>query len=222
VPLLYDSYAIRRVAVEVNLWPDIEKFDTRALSELFGALNVDGMFSSLELRPETGARFESDSWTYDLSPAGVFLRCVRLTSLDDLKKRMHSLLDETRKCVAHNHAFYTDEIRVFVHVPEGGKRNVAAVVSKKLLSARTDRSDLPGLEGAGLSLTGTTDNLYHWHAEIGPYGSNALMLRATLTFRPSPEPPRPGPDLDVIDGQIGVACSFVTNELRAFSSKFIT
>jgi hypothetical protein len=219
--LLYDSYAIRRVAVEVNLWPEIERLKTKDLSELFGALNVDGMFSSLELRPESGARFESDAWSYDLSPAGVFVRCVQLTSLDDLKRRVHFLLDGTRKCVAPDRAFYTDEMRVFVHVPESGRRDVATVVSKKLIPSRVDRSDLPGLEGAGLSLTGTTES-YHYHADINPYGSEALMLSATLTFRPSPEPPRPGSDLDVIDGQIGVACSFVTGELRAFSSKFIT
>src|ERR1700704_246974 len=195
--LLYDSFGIRRVAVEVNLWPEVEKFKTKALSELFGALNPDGMFSSLELRPETGARFESDAWTYDISPAGVFVRCVQLTSLEDLKRRIHFLLDGTRKCVAPDRAFYTDEIRVFVHIPEGGTRNVEGLISKKLLSSRTDRSDLPGLEGAGLSLTGTTD-VYQWHADINPYGTEALMLSATLTFRPTPEPPRPGPDLDVI------------------------
>ncbi len=219
--LLYDSYGIRRVAVEVNLWPEVERFKTKDLSELFGALNGDGMFSSLELRPESGARFESDAWSYDLSPAGVFVRCVQLSSLEDLKRRVHFLLDGTRKCVASDRTFYTDEIRVIAHVPEGGKRDVEAVVSKKLIPPRMDRSDLPGLEGAGLNLTGTTET-YHYHADINPYGSEALMLSATLTFRPSREPPRPGSDLDVIDGQIGVACSFVTEELRAFSSKFIT
>jgi hypothetical protein len=219
--LLYDSYGIRRVALEVNLWPEVERFKTKALSELFGALNSDGMFSSLELRPESGARFESDAWAYDLSPAGVFVRCVQMTSMDDLKRRIHSLLDGTRKCVASDRAFYTDEVRVLAHVPEGGKRDVETVVSKKLIPPRVDRSDLPGLEGAGLSLTGTTET-YHYHASISPYGSEALALSGTLTFRPSPEPPRPGSDLDVIDGQIGVACGFVKDELRAFSSKFIT
>jgi hypothetical protein len=218
--LLYDQFGIRRVAVEVNLWPEIERFEAKALSQLFGVLNSDGLFSSCELRPETGARFESDAWTYDLSPAGVFVRCTKLASLPDLKQRVHSLLDGTRKCVAPEHAFYTDEIRVFVHVPESGKRNVETLVYKKLVSARTDSSDLPGLEGAGLSLAGTND-VYHWHADINPYGSDALMLSATLTFRPSPEPPRPGPDLDVIDGQIGVACGFVSEDLRQFSSKFL-
>lgn len=218
--LLYDNYGIRRLAVEVNLWPEVEKFEKKALSKLFGVLNTDGMFASCELRPETGARFESDTWTYDVSPAGVFMRCVNLASLDDTKQRMHFLLDGTRKCVATGNAFYTDEIRVFVHVPEGGKRNVESVAYKKLLGTRTDRSDLPGLEGAGLSLSGTTE-IYHWHGDITPYGEDALMLTAVLTFRPNPEPPRPGPDLDAIDGQIGTAASFATDHLRTFSSKFI-
>jgi hypothetical protein len=223
--LLYDEYGIRRLAVEVNLWPEVEKFEAQALSKLFGVLNTDGIFASCELRPETGARFESDAWTYDLSPAGVFMRCINLRSLEDTKRRMHALLEGTRQCITapnhRAHAFYTDEIRVFVYVPEAGKRKVDNVVYKKLLSSRTDRSDLPGLEGAGLSLSGTTE-VYRWHADINPYGSEALMLIASLTFRPSPEPPRPGPDLDAIDGQIGTACSFATDHLRTFSSKFIT
>lgn len=222
--MLYDEYGIRRLAVEVNLWPEVERFETKALSELFGVLNADGLFSSCELRPETGARFESDAWTYDVSPAGVFMRCVSLRTLDDTKQQMHKLLDGTRRCISTErtqHAFYSDEIRIFVHVPEGGQRNVENVVYKKLLSKTTDVSDLPDLESAGLSLTGTTD-VYHWHGDISPYGPDALVLTAALTFRPNPEPPRPGPDLTVIDGQIGTACSFATDHLLVFASKFIT
>ncbi len=219
--LLDDSDGIRRVAVEVNLWPEVERFKTKALSDLFGELNPDGMFSSVELRPETGARFDGDAWTYDLSPAGVLVRCTNLTSLEDVKKRVRFLLDGTRKCVASDHAFFTDEIRVFVHVPQTGKQRVETAVYKKLLGPKTDLEDLPGLEGAGLTLAGTTD-VYHWDADIKPYGSDALLLQASLTFRPSPEPPRPGPDLDAIDGQISVAAQFVTDHLRTFSSKFIT
>jgi hypothetical protein len=222
--LLYDNFGIRRLAVEVNLWPEVEKFETRTLSKLFGVLNADGLFSACEIRPETGARFESDAWTYDLSPAGVFLRCVSLRSLEGTKQHIHRLLEGTRQCISSErtqHAFYTDEIRAFVHIPEGGKRDVENIVYKKLLSKATDRSDLPGLEGAGLSLTGTTE-VYHWHGDIEPFGSDALMLTAALTFRPSPEPPRPGPDLDVIDGQIGTACTFATDHLRVFASKFVT
>ena len=152
--LLYDSYGIRRVAVEVNLWPEVERFKTKDLSELFGALNGDGMFSSLELRPESGARFESDAWSYDLSPAGVFVRCVQLSSLEDLKRRVHFLLDGTRRCVASDRTFYTDEIRVYAHVPEGGKRDVEAVVSKKLIpppggSLRLARSRRRGPQSDG-------------------------------------------------------------------------
>ena len=222
--LLYDNYGIRRLAVEVNLWPEVERFEAKTLSKLFGVLNVDGLFSACELRPETGARFESDTWTYDLSPAGVFMRCTSLRSLDDTRQHMLKLLEGTRQCISSERmqrAFYTDEIRAFVHVPESGKRDVESVVYKKLLTKTTDLSDLPGLEGAGLSLTGTTD-VYHWHGEVNPYGSDALMLSAALTFRPSPEPPRPGPDLNVIDGQIGTACTFATDHLRVFASKFIT
>lgn len=218
--LLYESYGIRRVAVEVNLWPDIDKFDTGALGSLFGALNSDDLFSLCDLRPETGAHFQGDAWTYDLSLSKVLMRCDSIEYLDAVKRRMRLLLEGTRRCVDKELAFYIDEIRVFCHVPEGGKRNVESVMQKRLLASKTDRSDLPGLEGAGLNLTGLTE-AYHWEAEIEPFGDDALLLTARLHFRPTPEPPHPGPDVDAIETQIGVATSFVTEQLLAFSSKFI-
>lgn len=231
--LLYDSHGIRRLAVEVNLWPEVEKFDQDSLSRLFAALNAKApegtTLTSCELRPETGARFQSDSWTYDLSPAGVFIRCVNLRTLEDTTRRMLELLDKTRACLdpherrKASHAFYTDEIRIFMFVPEGGKRDVRQHVSNKLLKRGTDRADLPGFEGAGLSLTGTTDD-YHWHADINNAvdSSNTLLLSASLVFVPSPEPPRPGPDLDAIRSQIEMSCSFATEHLLVFSEKFIS
>lgn len=231
--LRYDAFGARRLAVEVNLWPEVEKFDQDTLSNLFATLNADApegtTLTSCELRPETGARFQSDSWTYDISPAGVFMRCVNLRSLPDTTRRMLELLDKTRPYLAPHerrkasHAFYTDEIRIFVFVPEGGKRDVRKLVSNKLLSRGTDRSDLPGLEGAGLSLTGITDD-YHWHADVNNAvdTSDGLLLSASLVFMPSPDPPRPGPDLDALEAQIGMACSFATEHLLAFSQKFIS
>jgi hypothetical protein len=218
--LLYDSYGVRRVAVEVNLWPDVEKFDTGALGGLFGALNSDDLFSLCDLRPETGAHFQGDAWTYDLSNSTVLMRCNNIENLDAVKRRMRLLLEGTRRSLDQQLAFYTDEIRVFCHVPEGAKRNVESVLQRRLLSRQTDRSDLPGLEGAGLNLTGLTES-YHWDAEIEPFGGDAIMLTARLHFRPTPEPPSPGPDVDAIETQIGVATSFVTEHLLVFSSKFI-
>jgi hypothetical protein len=231
--LLYDACSTRRLAVEVNLWPEVEQFDQDALSNLFAALNADApegtTLTSCELRPETGARFQSDAWTYDLSPAGVFMRCVNIRTLVDTTRRMLELLDKTRPHLAPHerrkasHAFYTDEIRIFMHVPEGGKRNVRQLVSNRLLKRGTDRSDLPGLEGAGLSLTGDTED-YHWHADIknAPGAADALLLSASLLFMPSSEPPRPGSDLDAIEAQIAMSCAFATENLLAFSQKFIS
>ena len=231
--LLYDAFSTRRLAVEVNLWPEVEKFDQDALSNLYAALNADApegtTLTSCELRPETGARFESDAWTYDLSPAGVFMRCVNIRTLEDTTRRMLELLDKTRPHLTPHerrkasHAFYTDEIRILIFVPEGGKRNIPQLVSNKLLKRGTDRSDLPGLEGAGLSLTGNTED-YHWHADINNAvgSSDSLLLNASLLFMPNPEPPRPGPDLEAIEAQIGTSCAFATEHLLAFSGKFIS
>ncbi|HEX4435437.1 MAG TPA: hypothetical protein VH061_01455 [Solirubrobacteraceae bacterium] len=231
--LLYDAFSTRRLAVEVNLWPEVERFDQDGLSNLFAALNADApegtVLTSCELRPETGARFQSDSWTYDLSPAGVFMRCVNLRTMEDTKRRMRDLLEKTRPLLAPperrktTHAFYTDEIRIVVSVPEDGKRDVRQHVTNKLLKRSTDRSDLPDFQSAGLSLTGTTDD-YHWHADINNAHDTAdrLLLSASLMFLPSPDPPRPGSDLDVIEEQIVQSCSFATEHLLAFSQKFIS
>jgi hypothetical protein len=119
--------------------------------------------------------------------------------------------------------FYTEEVRVFADVPEGGKRDVGAIVQKKLLRGvkAEDRESLPGLDGAGLSLVGSTDD-YAWHANLDPASDDFLRLFAGITFYREPEPPRPGSDLDLIEEQVKVTCGFVEGDLREFSAKFFT
>lgn len=219
--LLYDAFGIRRVALEVNFWPGVEKFHTGELSRLFGALNEDELFSTCELQSETGALFGGEAWDYDLSTSGLLIRCSSFVTHQAMRERMRQLLAGTRDTLSTKVAFFTDEIRVFGQVPEGGKRDVEKTVRKRLMSRGTDLSDLPGLEGAGLSLSGTND-VYHWHGDIESAGPDSLMLSGRVRFWPEPEPPRPGPDLDLIEKQVELACEFVSDHLRNFTSKFIT
>lgn len=221
--LLYDSFGIRRVAVEVNLWPAIDSFAAGDLSALFGRLNTDDIFTSCELRPQTGASFEGELWTYDLHPSTLRIRCFGFATPEQLYGRIRSLLEGTRGIVRDRSlAFYTDEIRVFAEVPEGGKRMVGDIVQRRLVGRlkAEDRAELPGLQGAGLSLVGATDS-YHWHAEIEPRQgvNNSLSLVGRLVFFPESEPPRPGPDLDVIDEHVKTTCDFVRDPLQTFSTK---
>lgn len=58
--LLYDSFGIRRVEVVANVWPDIDRLLPGDPSNLFAELNGDDLFTSSELRPEVGARFEGE------------------------------------------------------------------------------------------------------------------------------------------------------------------
>lgn len=216
--LLYDAFGIRRVAIELNFWPAIDKFETGDLSRLFGILNRDEIFSTCELRSEEGALFVGEAWTYDLSTSALLIRCTSIRTHPDLRAQISELLKLTREALSPRLAFYTDEIRVFGQVPEGGKRDVDKVVRKKLISRNADLDDLPGLDGAGITLNGFVE-AFAWRAEIEPLGEDALQLTGRINFRPGPEPPHPGSDLEVIEQQTQAACEFVSQNLKTFSSK---
>src|SRR3954451_23338515 len=167
--LQYEHIFLKRVVVEANLWPPVEEIPHGTLSQLFGLLNEEELFSSCELRA-SGASFRGEYWTYDLDGSTVRIRCFGYRDRPMLYSRIRKLLDGTRSIAPNRRvAFYTEEIRVFADVPEGGKRDVGEVVQKKLLRSVKvqDRESLPGLDGAGLSLVGSTED-YAWHANLDP------------------------------------------------------
>jgi hypothetical protein len=222
--LQYENYGLRRIVVEANLWPPIEDVSQGALSQLFGNLNGgDDMFSACELKPN-GASFQGDLWTYDYSGSTVRIRCFGFGTYEELYRRIRKLLDGTRSlAIDGTVGFFSEEIRVFADVPEGGSRDVGEVVKKKLLRGmkEEDREALPGLDGAGLTLDGKTES-FSWRANIDPKADSLLSLFVGLSFYPDPEPPRPGSDLDLTEHQVKVACSFVEKDLLTFSSKLFT
>ncbi|HET7122090.1 MAG TPA: hypothetical protein VFI17_12680 [Solirubrobacterales bacterium] len=221
--LQYEHISLKRVVVEANLWPPVEEIPHGTLSRLFGLVNEDEIFSACELRA-SGASFRGEYWTYDIDGSTVRIRCFGYRDRPTLYARIRKLLDETRSIAPSRRvAFYTQEVRVFADVPEGGKRDVGDVVQKKLLRSvkLEDRESLPGLDGAGLSLVGSTDE-YAWHADLDPADDDFLSLFAGISFYREPEPPRPGSDLDAIEEQVKVACGFVEGALKDFSAKFFT
>ncbi len=218
--LKYEHFSFKRVVVEANLWPPAGDIADGILSQLFGHLNEDELFTSCELRP-SGATFQGEYWTYDLNGSTLRIRCFGFPHHEHLHAHIRKLLDGSRAVSPQRRvAFYAEEIRVFAEVPEVGRRNIADVVQKRLLRSikSEDREALPGLSGAGLKLDGSTENV-GWHAAIDPNpGGNSLSLFAGMMFR-DPEPPRPGSDLDVIEEQVKIACAFVQNDLQKFSAK---
>ena len=209
--LLYDSFALRRIDVIANIWPDFDRFLPGALSRLTAELNDDDGFSSIEVQSETGVRLEGEQWVYDLSLSSVMLRCRAVLSPEMVSGRVRSLLDTTRQFFSARHpiAFYTDQIQVLGYVPDDKEeRNVGDVVKKRLLArvSAEDQNALPGLAGAGLHLVGNDyERRFHWHASIEPpHGAyDSLGLWSQLIFLPTEGPPTAGPDLDAIEEQIG-------------------
>lgn len=222
--LNYEAFSFKRVVVEANLWPPpTGEFGDGVLSRLFGDLNDDDLFSNCEIRP-AGASFNGEYWTYDLNGPTVLIRCFGYRDMPSLYATFRKLLDGTRAVASGRPvAFYAAEIRAFAEIPESGRRRIGDVVQKKLLRAGRQQAQesLPNLMGAGLSLTGATEE-FSWHANVeSSPGDNNLHLFGGLTFH-EPEPPRPGSDLEAIEGQIQKTCSFVQDDLQGFSEKLFT
>jgi hypothetical protein len=219
--LLYDNFGLRRIVVEANLWPPVQEIAAATLSRLFSEVNTDDTFATCELRPN-GATFDGDVWDYNISGSTVVLRWWGTRPPDDLHAQIRRFLDGTRVVAMDSHVgFYTEEIRIYADVPEGKGRDVGDAVKKRLLKGMkaADRDSLAGLAGAGLILKGGTET-FAYRANIEPKLGSGDMLNifAGIKFRPE-EPPRPGPDLDLIDHQTKIACEFVANDLVEFSRK---
>lgn len=223
--LEYDNFGLQRLVVEANLWPTVQDIAASTLSQLFSEVNADDVFATCELRPN-GATFDGDVWDYTINASTVRLRWWGHRLPDDFYPQIRRFLDGTR-VVAMDHpvGLYTQEIRVFADVPEGKNRNVGEVVKKRLLKGMKaeDRSSLEGLAGAGLSLVGARGEDFAYRATIEPaLRAPSLNLFASLQFPPKQQPPRPGPDLDLIEAHTRAACGFVEGDLLAFSRKLFT
>src|SRR5258708_32259794 len=174
VSLSYESFGIRRVVVEAYIWPELDDVDASRLSDLSGVLNKAELFTACHLNPPTAANFAGDVWTYDLTASRLRVRCFGFPTEDALIDDIRKLLDGTRSVgTGRRRAFYSDEIRVFAEIPETGKREVGDLVQAKLLKPvkREDRTVLPGLDGAGLQLSGEADD-YTGRATIDHYSSS--------------------------------------------------
>lgn len=224
VALEYDNFGLQRLVVEANLWPTVQNIAASTLSNLFSEVNADDVFATCELRPN-GATFDGDQWDYTINASTVRLRWWGHRLPDDFFLQLRRFLEGTR-VVAMDHpvGLYTEEIRIFADVPEGKNRNVGEVVKKRLLKGMKpeDRDSLEGLAGAGLSLVGARES-FAYRATIEPaLRVPVLNLFASLNFPPQSQPPRPGPDLDLIEAHAQAACGFIEGDLLAFSRKLFT
>jgi hypothetical protein len=219
--LQYDNFEIRRIAVETNLWPPAEEISRATLSRLFAEVNEDDCFETCELRANS-ATFEGDDWDYNIDGATVLIRWFGVRPPSDFYERLRRLLDGTRVVAMDSRVgFYSEEVRVFGDVPEGKSRDVGEAVKKRLLRGMKaeDRDSLAGLAGAGLKLRGGSEAFFY-EASIDPrLSGDMLSLSAGLKFRPDSEPPKPGPDLDLIESYTKFARDFVADDLLAFSKK---
>jgi hypothetical protein len=219
--LQYDNFQVRRIVVEANFWPPVEEISSSTLSHLFARVNEGDCFETCELR-DKGASFDGDSWDYNVEPSTVLLRWFGDRRPDNFFDRVRGILDGTRVVAMDGQAaFFTEQIRVFADVPEGKNRDVGELVKKRLLKGMkpADRDSLPSLVGAGLNLRGATET-YIYQGSIDPaVKGDLLTMWAGLNFRPQPEPPQRGPDLDLIERQVKQATEFVATDLLSFSRK---
>ncbi|MHB1468363.1 MAG: hypothetical protein ACYCX7_04320, partial [Solirubrobacteraceae bacterium] len=95
--LRYDSFGIRQVHLEADIWPALDGFVSGDLGRLFGALNGDEIFTSSEIRPQIGATFDGEHWSYDLMQSSVLIRCRGFETPERLQSQIRSLLDGTRR-----------------------------------------------------------------------------------------------------------------------------
>jgi hypothetical protein len=95
--LLFDQFGVRRVELEVTMFPGFSHgFNKGELSALYGRLNGDDLFESCNLRANVGAEFESEHWFYDISSTRILIRSEAFQSIEILDKEVLHLLQETK------------------------------------------------------------------------------------------------------------------------------
>lgn len=231
MPLLFDQFGVRRVELEVSMWPGFSHgFHKGELSALYGALNTDDLFESCELRANLGAEFESEHWHYDISTSRILVASEAFQDFDDLDRTCLHLLAETRAFLTPSRLpfLFSDRAVVRGIVPVDAPLDVSATLQTKVLTTRlrkvTDDQRLldllPGeLSGIGLELVGDGDE-YHWHAKIGPAHSDTpeLSLSASLFF----PPPSEIPEDSMISDSLRTAYEFCTTELLDFARQTLS
>jgi hypothetical protein len=234
MPLLFDAFGVRRVELDVLMWPGFEHgFEQGELSRLYGALNSTDLFESMELRANVGAQFESEHWRYDISTTRIMIRSESFQSFNDLDRQVGHLLSETAAFFEkHRSLSFLTARRAMVEgvVPEDKGKDVAKILPGKLLANRLRSGHeggrlidlLPGeLGGTGLTLVGNAEleggEEYHWHANVGPVHSPSMDLHmsAELYFYP----PLETPEQAMISDRLKMAYEFVTDHIVKFAEQ---
>lgn len=223
MPLDYEQFSVRSVRVDLLLLPGCDHgYNPGELSALYGRLNEDDLFESCELRANLGARFDSESWTMDISQTRLWIRGRSHLGGPDVASQIKALLRATREHLGANRLsfIFADEVYVSAVVPGRNKANVSQMVMGKLLKKLSPErtSLLTGLIGAGVRFNGDMDDETHWHFMVEPShaaGYSQLQLAAEFYFRPRPQ--AGNDDLDLIGEQIETAYHFLNSNAKSFA-----
>jgi hypothetical protein len=230
VALLFDQFGVRRVELDVLMWPGFgHGFKHGELSRLYGALNSEDLFESCDLRANVGAEFESEHWRFDISTTRIKLSSEAFQSFAELGKRMLHLLEETRKFFEPRPPFLIAErVSVWGVVPEDAERDVSETIRSKLLTRRLTKADdngdrpldlMPGqLTGTGVTLVGDTEK-YHWHANVGPAHSFPTLPISVDLYFPTPTE---RPEGAMISESLSTAYEFITNNVVEFAGQILS
>src|SRR6266542_40511 len=112
--LLYDSFSIRHLRVEVLLYPPSEdRFPEGVLSRLYASLNADDMFDDCALRQRLGAIFEGERLTYDIETRRIRMHFRNFGTIQESKENLNHLLGATKKVLNEagmRFLYLTDEV----------------------------------------------------------------------------------------------------------------
>jgi hypothetical protein len=229
-PVLYDSFSVRRLRVNVLLYPPLaERFPEGVLSRLYAALNTDDMFDDCSLRQRLGAIFEGERITFDIDAHSLRISFRDFGSVQESKEIVHDFLTVTKQILREGgmrFLAFPDEVEMWGIVPDDKPTDAAARLRTKAFKLTVAHlAELPGeVIGVGLEVHGHApdEDNFTYDITVAPYGHGAtkqLYLEAELNFGFPREPPED--DLELVTDAIQKTYDFLNTEVIRFSKAFM-
>jgi hypothetical protein len=228
--VLYDSFSLRRLRLNVLLFPSMdERFPEGLLSALYAALNTNDTFDDCALRQRLGAIFEGERMTYEIDANRIKLRFRDFGSIQESKEHVHHLLKVTKETLGRagmRFLYLPDEVYMWGLVPPGEKEDGGGLRTKATKLQPAHLGNLPGdVIGVGVTVHGHADEAgYVYDITVAPYGHGTevgrdVSLETELSFNFPTSPPED--DVDAVVEALQTTYDFATNEVIQFAQSFM-
>jgi hypothetical protein len=126
----YDNSSVRGLMARVSIFPGLQdRFDRGVPSRLYAEINTDDTFDECSLRQRTGATFEGERITMDVTPRSLRMTFRSFFSIHETKERVSDFLTVTRRAFeAMPFVYLPARVRVWAVVPDDGSRDVGTTV----------------------------------------------------------------------------------------------